>query len=846
MRSTSVFSAFTVASVFILATSALLAGQGGSRPAATPVVQDVRAALAHGDVVLARQLADAAAANRDLARALVDVFQGRDEAARAALEPLARANPRGDAALELGLLELRHGRRDEGWKIFAPILASRANRASWGPDDYYRLARASRASLEFLLANDAYQQTAKAPRADIQTEWGDLFLQRHRAGDAIVSYREALALDPAWVPAHVGLARALMDVEDADVLVARASLAAARKIAPNHPDVLLLTAEHALEIDDFEGTKRALDALAVVRTGAVDEAALRVALAFEEGGVPAVEAALAQVRAIDPRSALGHRRAGEQAQRRYRFDEAAALMRSAVALDPADPQAHLDLGMYLMRTGEEAAARLALDRSWELDKSAQLTKNLLDVLDRLDAFEVVPAGEIVFKFAKEEAAVLKAYALPLADEAYKTFSTRYGFKPAGPILIEIFPVHDDFAVRTLGLPGLVGALGACFGRVIAMDSPRARKPGEFSWQATLWHEMAHVFTLQLSKFKVPRWLTEGISVYEEHRRRPAWGRELTLEFAHELSGGRTFGVKGLPAAFKRPESLALAYFEASLVVEHLVSVNGDAGLRTLLTAYADGASDTEAFAKAFGQSVDAVDASFKTFVTGRYGALSRAMAVPPESPGGDDLAALTARATAAPGSFLAQLALGQALFKTGDLAGAQPVLERAATLAPEASGSASPRALLAEIALKAGDAPRARRELRLLLTSDHVNVSAARRLVALGRDAAAGDAVAAGDVDFGLRLVADLDPFDAEAHGLLGQRLLAKNTRADSEAALIELRAAMALGPSNLAEAHTDLADVLLRLGRREEAKAQALRALQLAPTFARAQDLLLAAIGRQ
>ena len=84
----------------------------------------------------------------------------------------------------------------------------------------------------------------------------------------------------------------------------------------------------------------------------------------------------------------------------------------------------------------------------------------------------------------------------------------------------------------MGLPGLVGALGACFGSVVAMDSPRARPPGEFSWQATLWHELAHVFTLQLSKYRVPRWLTEGISVYEEHRRSPAWGRELTLEFAH--------------------------------------------------------------------------------------------------------------------------------------------------------------------------------------------------------------------------------------------------------------------------------------------------------------------------
>ncbi len=817
----------------------------GQPGAPDPLVHEARTLLGRGQVAEARRLVDAApssAPGRDLARALVDIFEGRDDRAQAALQPLTRANPLGDAALELGLIDLRRGRRDEGWRTLEPLVS---NRRFAGVEDYYRLARAARASLEFFLANDAYVQIAKAPRADIQTEWGDLFLQRHQAGDAITNYKQAIALDPAWIAAHVGLARAHEEVEDPDLDAARAAFETARKLAPNHPVVLLLAAEKAIEADDRDGALRALDGLAAARPGTVEEAALRAALAFDEGGLAAAEAGLAAVRAINPRSALGYRRLGEQAERRYRFDEAASLMRMAVKVDPDDPQAHLSLGLYLMRTGDEQDARAALDESWALDKSAQLTKNLLDVLDRIDAFEVVPAGEFMFKFAKDEAAVLQAYALPLADEAYRTFATRYGFKPVGPILVEVFPVHDDFAVRTLGLPGLEGALGACFGRVIAMDSPRARPPGQFSWQATLWHEIAHVFTLQMSKFRVPRWLTEGISVYEEHARRSAWGRELALEFARELSRGRTFGLKGLPAAFKRPESLALAYFEASLVVEHLVGVAGEAGLRTLLQAYADGASDTDAFAKAFGRSVEAVDASFKTFVEERYSALARAMAGPPAPPT-EDLAGLTARAAAAPGSFLAQLALGQALIKAGDLASARGPLERAAELAPEASGNGSPRALLADLALRAGDTVRARRELRQLLERDHANVSAARLLLTLTADAPPAEAAAVADRDFSLRVVADLDPFDAEVHTLLGRRLLEKKTRADLEAALVEFRAALALGPANAAEAHADLADVLLRLGRREEAKTQALAALQLAPTFARAQDLLLAAIGRQ
>ena len=94
----------------------------------------------------------------------------------------------------------------------------------------------------------------------------------------------------------------------------------------------------------------------------------------------------------------------------------------------------------------------------------------------------------------------------------------------------MFPKHDDFAVRTVGLPGMIGALGACFGRVVTLDSPKARPPGDFNWAPTLWHELAHVMTLQLSKQRVPRWLTEGISTYEEKLGSPAWGREGELSF----------------------------------------------------------------------------------------------------------------------------------------------------------------------------------------------------------------------------------------------------------------------------------------------------------------------------
>lgn len=804
------------------------------RPAAADPIRQVRAALAHGDlsgarVIAGRQTADAPATV--VAQALIDMFEGRYVEARARLLPAADRQPLGEAAVELGLLELQMGLRDEGVRRLDRIAS---NRTLTTPDDYFRLARAATGTREFQLANDAFQRVDNVPSAEIQTAWANVFLERHQPGDAATGFQKALELDGEWVPAMIGLSRALGEDNPP---AAREVLERAKQQAPDHPDVNLAVAEHELEAEDADAAAAALEKVAAVRPNTIEEAALRVAIAYKRDGNAGAEAAVARTAAINPRSALGYRAAGEQAARQYRFDDAAALARKAVGIDPNDPRAQFNLGLYLMRTGDEAAARTALDTSWELDKSSGLTKNLLDVLDVVDTFEVVPHGPFIFKFPRDEAAVLRAYALPLADAAYELFATRYGVRPDQPILVEIFSNHDDFAVRTLGLPGLVGALGACFGRVVTMDSPRARPQGDFSWQATLWHELAHVFTLHASDFNVPRWLTEGASTYEEHLRNPAWGRELTLEFARELSAGRTFGVKNLPQAFKRPESLALAYFEASLLVEHLVAENGDAGLRTLLQAYAAGADDATAFTRAFGQSLDQAEASFQKFVTTRYGALSEAMRVPEPRLDAANLAALRARAAAEPGNFSVQATFGQALVKADDFDGARAPLERAAELAPMASGEASPRALLATIAEIQKDPTRARREWRALLEYDHTNIVAARRLAALAAEAKATD-----DQDRALRLIAELDPFDAGVHVQLGRRLMATGEHA---AALMEFEAALALGPANRAEARTDRAEALLALGRTADARREVMAALQDAPSFARAQDVLLKTMGR-
>ena len=70
-------------------------------------------------------------------------------------------------------------------------------------------------------------------------------------------------------------------------------------------------------------------------------------------------------------------------------------------------------------------------------------------------------GDIIMRLDPAEVGVMREYAMPLAKQALATLQKQYEFKVTGPILIEMFPKHDQFAVRTIGLPGFIGALGAC-------------------------------------------------------------------------------------------------------------------------------------------------------------------------------------------------------------------------------------------------------------------------------------------------------------------------------------------------------------------------------------------------
>jgi tetratricopeptide (TPR) repeat protein len=793
------------------------------------------AAIAHGQRDEAERIASARGGNAAaVIRAVLATHRGQYKDAEELLEPAVSKERTGEAALELALVYREVGRAGDA----APLLNAIAQRGA-GSSDRTTLLRAARAAHALGLPRDAKSfyldaERAGADVASVETNLGRLFLEKSNPPEALKSFQEAIKADPRWAPAHAGMARVL---QDEDPPAAAAAATKALEIDSELSDARLLLASLSLDDDKDSDARAQLEKVLAINPSNLGAHAMLGAMAYVRDDKATFDREVSTALQINPSYGEIYRVAGEQAAAHYRFEEAVALAQKAVDLDPTNSRAAADLGMHLMRTGDEAGARRTLDRAFRSDPYDRVTYNLLTLLDTLDQFTVVKDGDLVFKMQRDEEPVLREYAIPLAQNALKVLSARYQFTPSGPILIELFPSHDDFAVRTLGLPGMLGALGACFGKVVTADTPKARAPGTFAWQATLWHELAHVVTLQLSKQRIPRWLTEGISVYEEGRARPEWGRDMEVAFAEAMNKNKVLKLRDLNAGFTRPETIALAYYEASLLVDHIVQTKGQGPLNALVKTYADGVDTDTALKRALNVSIDDLQKTFDAALDARFGAMRRALADAGTPVDAASVDLLRTNAAAKPGSYVAQVAYGQALAEAGDAAAYGP-LERAAALVPDAIGPESPHALMGALAEKLGDKARAIKEYEALVAVDHTNVDAARKLGDLAQSAkdARVERIA-------LDRVVALDPFDANAHTAVGKLAMAGR---ESDVAVREFRAALAAGATDKASAHCDLGEAYLVAGKPVDAKKEALAALEIAPTYERAQDLLLKVVERK
>ena len=707
------------------------------------------------------------------------------------------------------------------------------------PEDAPSLATVARALVRLERFQEARNLYADAIAADptnleAQLGGGELFTEKDNYAEASVFFEDALKVNPNSARAHLGVALNKKIERDEEVL---AALARVFTINPNLVEARALAAGLELEAGEYEDATTELEKGLKVNPHSAELHALRAAQLYlqDRDFGPAA----AQALAVNPRYGRLYETLAHYATITRRVEQAADFSRRAVELSPRLWSAHLSLGMALLRLGRMEEGRAEVEKSFEGDPFNAWAKNTLDLLDAMRDFRETRRGAFVVKSAANETEVLAPLAAGLLEEAAAKLTAKYKFTPKGPIVVELFPNHEDFAVRALGLPGL-GALGVCFGQVIAQDSPSARPAGEFNWGGTLWHEYTHVITLQMTDYRIPRWFSEGLSVYEERLARPGWGGGWNPSVLRAHAEGRWFKIAELDAGFVRPrraDDVSLAYFQASQVVEFVVERYGFDAILKMLALYRDKARTSDVLRQALKLSEAEFDRAFMEYVGAKARPLQEGLGIPAPL----DASRLTKDAVlsllSARETFSLRLRAGQLLREEGDVEGAIKHLRRAAELFPYFAGEGNPYEALADIYEKKGDAAAAAEALESLLKYDETNLKALGRLADLRLKQ--GDRARALEV---LRLGFYVSPFEPLAHARAGELYLETK---DAAGALAAFQSALVLRPPNEAEAHYNVARAYHALGRTPEAKRSVLRALEAAPSYEKALELLLTITGQ-
>ena len=462
------------------------------------------------------------------------------------------ATPEGCWALRL------HGKKADAGACFEAL--SRSGDAYLMAEGYWGLADGSAAPWDqtkqlWEQANEEFRVAVARPKAPPlwSVRWGMLFYVRSQPKDAAAEFNAALEQDPENARAYLGLALLSADGfdEKADEYVSKA-LALDPKLVDAHElaaDLLLedakaedavKQAEEAVALSPYEGGSDALDAMATL--AAAD-------LLVDKN--PDADAWLAKIKAVNPGYGEGYAIVGRHLVLNRRYPEGVAYYRKAIEVDPRLWPARSQLGINLMRLGEEDGPREQLELAYDNGQQDEATRNSLKLLDSYKNFVTAKDETTILRMWKSESDLLQPYFEEQLHKAIATYSAKYKMKLSGPVQLEVYPNHEDFAVRTMGLPGL-GALGVTFGNVVAMDSPSGRKPGDFNWGATMWHEMSHVFIISATNYRVPRWFTEGLAVHEEGQVDPRWTNHLTPDVVAAIRDKKLLPVTKMDQGFMYP------------------------------------------------------------------------------------------------------------------------------------------------------------------------------------------------------------------------------------------------------------------------------------------------------
>jgi len=657
-------------------------------------------------------------------------------------------------------------------------------------------------------ANQAFKEAvAASPKdADLRVKWGRLFLERYNRADAGQLFTEALQIKPDYAPALLGLALVANETFEGKSLgLAQKALEADPKLV----EAREFMARLKLEDSDPKGAVAEADSALQLSPGAKDALALRAAVELLADRSP--KEWEAKIAAADAHYGRGYETIAHFLVLNRRYDEGIEYYKKAVAADPYLDSAYSNLGINLMRMGREADARHALETAFNHGWKDNATVNSLRLMDSYKNFKTFETPTTILRLQKKEADVLHPYFETEMKRAMAVYDKKYEMHLSFPVQVEVYPDHEDFAVRTMGMPGL-GALGVTFGGVVAMDSPSGRKPGEFHWASTLWHEMSHVYVLTATKFRVPRWFTEGVAVHEETAAAPDWGDRMTPDVIQAIKTKKLLPVAEIDRGFIHPSypaQVIVSYFEAGKICDYISEKYGEHKLLDMIHAFAESTPTDVVIQKQLGIAPAEFDKRFLAWLD-----VHTKDTVEHYAEWRDQFKTLREAATAKKYDDVIRIGA------------------KICDLYPDFVETGNVYVALADAYTARGDAGAALTQLEKYSREGGRDPDTIKRLATMLEAAnRPKDAAAA------LERLNYIAPQDADLHKRLGGLLLAQS---NTSGAIREFAAVVATKPLDQAGAHYDLARAYYAAKQNAKAREEVETALEAAPGFKPAQKLLL------
>ena len=742
------------------------------------------------------------------------------------------------------------GQKQIAFSILDQAVQRYNNGLVFASEDVAMVALASWLMGNFHDANSLFSEATRANPNNLEAHslWGDLFLEKYNASDAERSYKEAIDINGRYVPALVGMANVIGDER---------ALQRALAINPNSIPAMETYGQLLMVNGREEEAQDYFERVLALNSESLKTLSVLASQAALEKRSAQYEDYLEQVESFSPNNPIFLGNVADSFGNNYLFDEAVEFARAAIAADPQYWQGYTLLGSNLIRLGEEEEGKANLEIGYENDPFNVLTSNMLKVFDTLETYTTLESEHFKVHMSENDADVLWPYLEPLLEESWVTLTAKYGFEPEGPILIEVFEKSEDFAVRSVGLPDIGPLVGICFGKVITLISPDTLSA---NWQEIVWHEFMHVITLQMTGNRMPRWLSEGISVYEEREGRPYWGRSQGLDLVRASEQDKLLHVADLNSGFSGAQDsadLGFAYFQAYLVVDFIADEYGFEKLVELVDQYAFIKEEEERFDEVFDQNLEQFDAAFRGWIDRRVAEINvyvHTEDLPDEGDGHGHgvrenssaiLAELynnvslkqhmRARIKENDRDFQAYLQLGIVLFKEESFFEAKQYLNQAYELLPSYTGYPSPPLVLSQIYEQEGNREAQLQQLELLLQNLQHDYASAIILAEAALEENNFERA-----EYYIDRAIQVDPYRADVHQLKASYA---ETIGDSQLAVIEYEVLLKLEINDPAEAQTNLAQAYLNNGQVLQAKKNILRALETAPSYQRAQRILLQSI---